>query len=333
MEFQPESATGATSGTSSGRSDPAMIAAVTALRSHVLRQSVPPPPVSFSSVGKVAIPDRSPLSEFVGEWTVDKSERFDFRVDASLDELQEFSTASEKEWENIYEALALAPVYYSPSAPSTEGLFSINPPNQFRRSGEPTYVHPVRVATRYGEWCSDYYCERSKDVFDPQVYTGLVFHDIKEHIRINPKTLETFGERCCAIVDDLTVRIDGRLGFEKTCEILVEKLRSVRNESLLGRALDSLDNAETLTSWWDQESAASLSKAEKLSRLKQNDLWILEKRRSICQVLDERLDARKKGGTVPNIWPLLVRAREELGEALNSAERSVREKRGALLSG
>lgn len=296
--------------------NPALLALRTGRPLHNVE---PPPDFVLTRVADKAFPSvsyDSDLSEFVGEWTDEKRIKFEARVQAPLDEIKKYSRAPTNGWKNIPSALKLAEIYYSPSyCKDNHGInLAISHEKEARRSGEPSYVHSHRVATKYADWCLNHYLQTAEDLFDPQIYIGYNFHDTKEDTPLPSRTLEVYGPTCCRIVNDLTVKVDKRHGEERRCEEQRVVLRGVEKDSLLGRALDALDNAETLLT--DRGVHERFHRAQK---------WIDRKRQTICVVLDEVLST--KGGRPHALKPLLARAREELNYALDQAAIGLKELR------
>ena len=109
--------------------------------------------------------------------------------------------------------------------------------NQFRKSGEPFYSHPVEVAYMV----SDYSLKTD-------VIVGSILHDIVEDTEVTIEMIqETFGQRIAEIVDRLTRnRPDGtKLTIE---EIINSAYHKKDKEVLLIKLFDRLHNIQTIGS-------------------------------------------------------------------------------------
>ena len=109
--------------------------------------------------------------------------------------------------------------------------------NQFRKSGEPFYSHPVEVAYMV----SDYSLKTD-------VIVGSILHDIVEDTEVTIEMIqETFGQRIAEIVDRLTRnRPDGtKLTIE---EIINSAYHKKDKEVLLIKLFDRLHNIQTIES-------------------------------------------------------------------------------------
>jgi len=109
--------------------------------------------------------------------------------------------------------------------------------NQFRKSGEPFYSHPVEVAYMV----SDYSLKTD-------VIVGSILHDIVEDTEVTIEMIQdTFGQRIAEIVDRLTRnRPDGtKLTIE---EIINSAYHKKDKEVLLIKLFDRFHNIQTIGS-------------------------------------------------------------------------------------
>ena len=114
--------------------------------------------------------------------------------------------------------------------------------NQFRKSGEPFYSHPVEVAYMV----SDYNLKTD-------VIVASILHDIVEDTKVTVEMIQsTFGSRIAEMVDRLTRnRPDGsKLSVE---EILNNAYQKQDEEVLLIKLFDRLHNLTTLDAMTDEK--------------------------------------------------------------------------------
>ncbi len=114
--------------------------------------------------------------------------------------------------------------------------------NQFRKSGEPFYSHPVEVAYMV----SDYNLKTD-------VIVASILHDIVEDTKVTVEMIQsTFGSRIAEMVDRLTRnRPDGsKLSVE---QILNNAYQKQDEEVLLIKLFDRLHNLTTLDAMTDEK--------------------------------------------------------------------------------
>ena len=109
--------------------------------------------------------------------------------------------------------------------------------NQFRKSGEPFYSHPVEVAYMV----SDYNLKTD-------VIVASILHDIVEDTKVTVEMIQsTFGSRIAEMVDRLTRNIPD--GTKLTIEELLNNSYDLKDkEVLLIKLIDRLHNIQTIGS-------------------------------------------------------------------------------------
>jgi (p)ppGpp synthase/HD superfamily hydrolase len=106
---------------------------------------------------------------------------------------------------------------------------------QFRKSGEPYYVHPITVAAMILQYTKN-----------PIIVAGALLHDVIEDTEATVEIIEIeFGKRIAQIVARLTrTRPDGsQIGVE---EIIINAIENNDRDVLLIKIIDRLHNIQTI---------------------------------------------------------------------------------------